>query len=158
MNLLAPLSLNREKKVDEAVLNLEKKLNQYQTNKVIPLQSRVKIKAQNHRGLVPEDVYGISSKEVEGKMTYEIIGWVAGTSETEKKLIIYQSSKQTIVKLADSAVVQEVYKEQDNSIRLETKSFSDIIPGKTRISGLCTDKNCTEVTTVSIIDRSDENT
>ena len=157
INLLAPLSLSGGKQVDEAVLNLEKKLNQYETDKKIPLQSRVQIKAQNHRGLIPENVYGISSKEVDGQIVYEIIGWVAGASEAEKTLIIYQSSKQTPIKLTASSVIQEVYIDQGDNIKIEQRVFSDIVPGKTRISGLCTDKNCNEVTTVSIIDRADEN-
>lgn len=155
INLMRFLSLAPKKPVEQVKNDFDTKLLELQNQKQ-PLQSSYKIKASKYRGLVPETVYGITSQEVNGKTVYEIVGWVGLASEKERILTIYLSSKQKTTRVSPRVQIIEVYKNGDQ-ITTEPRNFSDIKSRQTRISAVCSDRNCEELTTISIIDRADEN-
>ena len=104
--------------------------------------------------LVNEAAMGISRHEVEGRMVYEITGWIKEIDEQARKIVLEQPGTpwQEEVFIEEGAVIKEVFLNEEEAFEYNPKTFADLVPDKTRVKALCTDPSCKKVSSVSIIE------
>lgn len=99
-------------------------------------------------------IAGITHHKVGDRDIYEIIGWVMEANEQKQEIGLGQKdgSPPHGILVPQSATIRLVSVDENGKLQHQPKTFTDLIPGKVRVSILCRDSGCSEAEIVSIIE------
>lgn len=95
---------------------------------------------------------GVRNYTIEGEKVYEITGWIKSIDERSKQMVLETVEHEKTTYFDDTVLVRRIYRNDKGKIVQEPTSLSDLKPGATRITSLCTDDMCNFVKTITVIE------